>query len=87
MIQPTAFWFGEDPEARRNTILVEALRVAVEEFRGRLGQDLHEWRWGQVRTALFRHPLATDGETRSLLNIGPFQRGGYGLTVFATGGT
>ena len=76
VIQPTAFWFGEDPEARRNAILVEALKAAVEEFRERLGPDLHAWRWGQMHTALFRHPLATDGERRSLLNIGPFQRGG-----------
>ena len=87
VIQPTAFWFGEDPEAGRNATLVEALKVAVEEFRERLGPDLHAWRWGRVHAALFRHPLATDGATRSLLNIGPFQRGGYGLTVFATGGT
>ena len=86
VIQPTTFWFGDDPEAGRDVVLAEALKVAVEEFRGRLATDMQTWRWGELHTALFRHPLATGGQTRMLFNIGPFQRGGYGLTVFNSGG-
>jgi penicillin amidase len=83
---PTAEWFGADARAGRDKALVAALSAAVKEVKQRFGADQTRWRWGAVHTATFRHILSADAATSTLLNVGPFSRGGYGGTPFATGG-
>ena len=80
---------GEDPLAARDALLLEALEAAVDELTGKLGRDMDGWAWGQpdYHHATLRHPLGSvvDAETRSLLEVGPAPRGGYGSTVNMTG--
>src|SRR6202011_5423156 len=43
--------------------------------------------WGDIHTALFRHPLAITESARKRFDVGPFARPGYADTVMSTGGT
>ncbi len=80
---------GEDPLAARDALLLDALGDAVSELTGKLGRDMDGWAWGQAdyHHAYLRHPLGSvvDARTRSLLEVGPLPRGGYGSTVNMTG--
>jgi penicillin amidase len=81
--------FGPNPTAARDEILARSLREAVAELTKKLGADMSAWRWGQEKYhhALIRHPLADlKPDLRSMLNVGPWPRGGDGYTVSATGG-
>ncbi len=80
---------GSDPLAARDRILVDALVGAMATLTEKLGPDSGGWIWGQpdYHHAYLRHPLgnAVDAETRSLLEVGPLPRGGYGSAVNQTG--
>lgn len=80
---------GVDPLAARNALLLESLEGAVAELEDKLGSEMDGWRYGQpdYHHAYLRHPLgnAVDPSTRSLLEVGPLPRGGYGSTVNQTG--
>jgi penicillin amidase len=66
------------PDAR---LLLAGFRSAVEELQRVLGPDSKSWRWGQVHTASFIHPL-----NQPRLNRGPVARPGDGDTVGAASG-
>ena len=69
---------GEDPAATRDQILVKALSGAVAEVTERLGEDMTNWRWGDLHKGVFRSPvapLAPEGMA-SQLNVGPLSMGG-----------
>ncbi|MCA1817618.1 MAG: penicillin acylase family protein [Acidobacteria bacterium] len=78
--------FGANAEAKRDELLLESLREAVADLRGRLGSDPSKWRWGSLHAAEFRHPLSTDGARRAVLDLGAVERAGDANTVMATGG-
>lgn len=81
--------FGADPMAGRDSFLVQTLTAAFGEIEKRLGRDVAQWQYGQVKNkhALIRHPLgnAVDAATRERLEVGTLPRAGYSHTVGATG--
>jgi penicillin amidase len=83
---PSADWFGANPASARDKLMVSALTAALTELKAKLGSDPNQWAWGRLHTATFRHALASDAETQTLFNVGPFPRAGYALTPFNTGG-
>lgn len=80
---------GGDPMRGRDRLLLEALDDALDDLTERLGPDMDGWVYGQpdYKHAHLRHPLgdAVDADMRSRLEVGPLPRGGYGVTVNATG--
>ncbi len=46
-------WLGDDPEK----IVAAALKDAVEECREKLGDEISEWRWGELHTYTIEHPM------------------------------
>jgi len=82
--------FGRDPVAVRDSMLTRALVAAVGELTRRFGADQAKWQYGQeaYKHALIRHPLsgAVNDVTRRQLDVGPLPRGGYSVTLNATGG-
>ena len=82
LARPDDPWFSTiDPSvAGRGAVSTAALEDAVRELVARSGGDLSKWRWGDVHTITFEHPLAI-GPLALLLNIGPFQRAGDGFSV------
>ncbi len=75
--------YGADPAAARDRILVTAIEQALADLRKRLGDDVSKWRWGDIHTADFAHPLLSDA-TRALFAIPPVSRGGDSYTVMAS---
>lgn len=75
--------YGPDPAAARNRMLVTAMEQAVAELRQKMGDDMSKWRWGDIHTADFIHPLLSD-KTRALFFVPPVARGGDSYTVMAT---
>jgi penicillin amidase len=79
---------GADPMEARDALLIDALGQAVARLTDKLGADMSRWHWGQpdYHHAYLRHPLgdAVDDRTRTLLEVGPMARGGYGSTVNQT---
>jgi penicillin amidase len=76
-------WFTAvgDPSVRgRDAVSAAALADATAELATRFGSDVAKWRWGDLHTITFAHPLAI-GPLALLLNIGPLPRGGDGYSV------
>ena len=81
--------FGRDPIAGRDSVLIRALRSALDDLRRDVGPNEEDWVYGQTRYkhALIRHPLsgAVPDSVRARLDVGPVARGGDGNTVNAAG--
>jgi penicillin amidase len=76
-------WFSDagDPSVQgRDALASAALDDAVAELVARFGTDTERWRWGDMHTITFAHPLAV-GPLALLLNIGPLPRSGDGFSV------
>ena len=55
--------FGANAAEGRNRILAQALEEAVADLRKRFGDDMNAWKWGDIHTTDFVHPLGgTDGD-------------------------
>jgi penicillin amidase len=76
----------EAPEDVRKQAMLESLAVAFQQARALLGADPSAWRWGNLHTITFRHPLANTPARESMFSRGPVERGGDSLTPNATSG-
>jgi len=81
--------FGENPTAARDALLIRSLNEAVAELTKQLGPDMTKWQYGQdkYKHVQISHPLSPSvtAELRAKLDVGPLPRGGYAVTVNATG--
>ena len=82
LARPNDPWFSTiDPSVGgRAAVSTAALEDAVRELVNRFGSDVARWRWGDMHTITFEHPLAI-APLALLLNIGPFPRAGDGYSV------
>lgn len=82
--------FGEDPVLGRNNLLLSSLEDALKDLKGRLGNNMDNWQYGQeaYKHILLRSPLsgAVSEEVQKKLEVGPLPRGGNSYTVGNTGG-
>ncbi|SDZ19017.1 penicillin amidase [Amycolatopsis xylanica] len=76
-------WFGADAIAKRDRLLADTLDAAYADVARRLGPDPAAWKWGDLQSTVFEHPLAPVAGPR--LNVGPFRRGGSETVVNASG--
>jgi penicillin amidase len=83
LARPDDPWFSDvgDTSVRgRDGVSTGALEDATRELVARFGSDPAKWRWGDLHTITFAHPLAI-GPLSLLLNIGPFPRAGDAFSV------
>lgn len=76
-------WFvelGDPAVSGRDAIAGEALDDAARDLTARLGADMTAWRWGDLHTITFDHPLAAVKPLDRILNIGPVRRAGDGYS-------
>ena len=75
--------FGSDAKNTRDQLLLSSLGKAYLNMESLQGKDSKAWRWGQLQTSYFSHPLANllDPLTRTKINVGPFPRAGSAYTV------
>lgn len=84
--KPSEAWFGADPLAGRDRLLLETLATAVKRTQDKLGADVSKWSWGRLHQTPFRHPLAELGpEYAKAFNLETVPRAGDGLTPNAAG--
>ncbi|HEY6957722.1 MAG TPA: penicillin acylase family protein [Candidatus Limnocylindria bacterium] len=76
----SAWWseIGEPTVSGRDAIAGAALDAAAKDLASRLGPDMTTWRWGDLHTVTFAHPLAAVKPLDLLLSIGPVKRAGDG---------
>ena len=69
---------GDPSLTGRDAISGAALDAAAKDLATRLGADMTAWRWGDLHTITFAHPLAAVRPLDLLLSIGPVKRAGDG---------
>ncbi|MFP5406269.1 MAG: penicillin acylase family protein, partial [Gammaproteobacteria bacterium] len=70
--------FGDQPERKRDQVLLASLGEAWAEMVKLQGPDARRWQWGKLQYNLNEHPFAAivDPAMRARLNVGPFPKGG-----------
>ena len=64
----------------RDALSGAALDAAAKDLAARLGNDLAKWRWGDLHTVAFEHPLSAVKPLDRVLTIGPVKRAGDGYS-------
>ncbi|GBD89468.1 acyl-homoserine lactone acylase QuiP precursor [bacterium BMS3Abin04] len=69
----------------RDDIIRKSLEDAVRELENRLGKDITYWQWRKVHKVIFKHLFhGVSSMVDRLVDIGPFDIGGDGTTIFNT---
>jgi penicillin amidase len=68
----------------RDDIIRRSLDEALGELRGRAGDDMKLWRWGDLHTVTLQHPFGLQKPLDKVFNIGPFPFPG-GSTALTSG--
>lgn len=80
---PSNSWFADlvsgDP-GDRDAVSSLALEDAVRDLEKRLGSNASSWRWGDLHTISFEHPLSAAKPLDRLFTIGPLPRPGDGYS-------
>jgi penicillin G amidase len=69
-----------DVTENRDDIIKKSMLEAVEELSDRIGGDPADWRWGDIHTMRFEHPM---GKKLSFFNLSPIPTGGDDFTINA----
>ena len=80
---PSSTWFADLASGEpgdRDAISSRALEDAVRDLAKRLGPTPASWRWGDLHTVSFEHPLSAAKPLDRLLTIGPVSRPGDGYS-------
>ncbi len=81
--------FPLDPIGERNQLLKITFETAVQRMKVRFGNDMNQWKYGQInyKHVQIKHPLSAlvSDSLRKQIDLGPFPRGGSGLTPNANG--
>ncbi|MDQ2953024.1 MAG: penicillin acylase family protein [Chloroflexota bacterium] len=71
---------GDPSLTGRDALSGAALDAAAKELAKRLGNDIAKWRWGDLHTIAWAHPLSEVKPLDLLLTIGPVKRAGDGYS-------
>ena len=80
---PSSTWFADlasGDAGDRDAIAGAALEDAVRDLVKRLGPTTASWRWGDLHTVSFAHPLSAVKPLDLILTIGPVRRAGDGYS-------
>jgi penicillin amidase len=80
---PSSTWFADlagGAAGDRDAIASQALEDAVRDLVKRLGPTAASWRWGDLHTISFEHPLSAAKPLDLILTIGPVRRPGDGYS-------
>ncbi|HUQ42458.1 MAG TPA: penicillin acylase family protein, partial [Candidatus Limnocylindrales bacterium] len=83
MAQSTSPWLvvlGDPAIVGRDALAGTALDAAARDLSTRLGGDVAKWRWGDLHTIAWEHPLSAVKPLDLLLTIGPVKRAGDGYS-------
>jgi penicillin amidase len=85
---PDCSWFDNinTPQIEsENDIIRKSFTDALTELEEKYGKDLTEWQWGDMHKVTFKHSFSGfSGFLDKFINIGPYDIGGDGTTIFNT---
>jgi penicillin amidase len=81
--QPDSPWFDLGNGEKRDDVLYMALRQAVDYLTRENGPDQKDWTWGKRHQLTFGHILGQQKLLESIFNLGPYEIGGDGSTIWA----
>lgn len=76
-------WFNLGHGEQRDDVLVMALRQAVDYLKQEIGPEPKNWAWGKLHRLTFEHTLGQQKPLDAAFNLGPYEIGGDGNTVWA----
>lgn len=68
--------FLADEKANYSELILKGFREAVLELNEKFGNDLKQWKWGNIHLLEFEHPLGKVKPLNKLFNLGPFSVSG-----------
>jgi penicillin amidase len=80
---PSSTWFADlasGDAGDRDALASQALEDAVRDLSKRLGPAAASWRWGDLHTISFEHPLSAAKPLDVIFTIGPVRRAGDGYS-------
>lgn len=88
MENPSSWWFDDlsTPQLEtRDEVIRESLSEALTDLENKFGKNIEEWQWGRLHQAIFKHAFSGYSFIiDNVVNIGPFEIGGDGTTIFNT---
>ncbi len=83
----SAWWDDVNTEARENRdeIIRKSVADALTFLESKFGKEVKEWQWGKLHKVVFKHPFSGNVSLLDkFINIGPYEIGGDGTTLFNT---
>ena len=81
-------WFDDisTPEVEsRDQIIIKSFEDAVKFLESEIDQNIENWQWGEIHKVTFKHYFHGVSKILDmLLDVGPFEIGGDGTTIFNT---
>lgn len=88
VIQSESSWFDDVTTSKiedKNFIIRKSLSDALTYLEKNYGKDLSGWQWGRIHKVIFKHSFSGNFSLiDKFVNIGPFEIGGDGTTIFNT---
>ncbi|WP_290664923.1 penicillin acylase family protein, partial [Ignavibacterium sp.] len=88
VLQSDSRWFDDINTSQvenKNFIIRKSLSDALTYLEKKFGKDLSSWQWGRIHKVTFKHPFSGAFDPiDNFINIGPFEIGGDGTTIFNT---
>lgn len=88
MLNSESSWFDDvksNKDYDKNSLIRKSLADALTYLETNYGKDIKLWQWGRIHKVLFKHPLSGAFKpVDKLINIGPYEIGGDGTTIFNT---
>ncbi len=88
VLQSDSHWFDDINTSQmenKNYIIRKSLSDALTYLEKKYGKDLSSWQWGRLHKVTFKHPFSgAFSPIDRFINIGPFELGGDGTTIFNT---
>jgi penicillin amidase len=79
-------WFDDistpEPDSARS-ILLRSIAEGVALLKDRFGEDMKNWRWGELHQLTLTHPFGLVKPLDRVFNIGPFPMGGGGTSLMS----
>lgn len=88
ILQSDSNWFDDVSTTQienKNTIIRKSLSDALTYLEKNYGKELSNWQWGRIHKVTFKHPFSgAFNPVDRFINIGPYEIGGDGTTIFNT---
>jgi len=88
ILNSESVWFDDITTTKiedKNFIIRKSLSDALTYLEKKSGKDLSNWQWGRFHKVTFKHPFnGAFSLIDKFVNIGPFEIGGDGTTIFNT---